>query len=94
MSTAEEVGDSTRVGMEKALSRDGDTVAAPIDLDELGELALRSESIPPARTRETWNAHIWVLDTSDRILHAVLSLVPRLETAQTCGTHRPSENSS
>ena len=76
MSTAEEIGDSTRVGMEKTLSRNGDTVAAPVDLDELGELTLRSESISPARARKPWNAHIWILDTSDRILHAVLLLVP------------------
>ena len=41
MRSAEEVGDRTGVGVEETFTGDGNAVTAPVDLDELGQLALR-----------------------------------------------------
>lgn len=40
MGSAEEVGYCAGMGVEETLAGDRDTLAAPIDLNELGELAL------------------------------------------------------
>ena len=41
MGATEEVGDGTGVGVEEALAGLGNALTAPVDLDELGERALR-----------------------------------------------------
>ena len=66
----EEVRDCGGVTVEQTLAGLGDTVAAPVDLHELGQLALRDALMTTRQDRES-GAHVRILDSDKRVLHPI-----------------------
>lgn len=58
MRTAEEVGDGAGVGVEETFAGDGDTIAAPVDLHELGQSALQIRYVSEHTQRHLENNHV------------------------------------